>query len=445
MTEKTARSDHVAAMNDPSPKKITTNRTCPPALAYDTHMTSPLDTPSRFLDPASAEAVDARFASGTTHSLGHSPRKTLASTHTRLDALLGLLDPSMGEQAASTTRKNALIATLCARASAQRRDDLAGAIIPASECTTLSHDSAVMTDAFVAGDVRPGPVASLLGLLDARAADHDGRRQHVIDRTLNSVQHDIERQGKRLRMNAATELHGARSRFNLRDLVASAAAILLGAAVLWPSATALRASERQQACTANLQQAGVGMGLFTTAEDQRLPSINDRADQPVWWNVGTPKHSHSANVFRLIAGGYTTMHSLACPCNGCAPQNLTMTNEKDWRAPEEVSYSYLLFARDIPRISSPGIKLLLVDKSPVVDRARLGETFHTDINSRNHGGRGQNALMADLSVNFLTHPVLEGDNIWVPRHLENRPAPMQGFTLRGTEQPADLADIFVGP
>ena len=395
------------------------------------------DTP-RFLDPAARQAVEARFGDQSADSSRHA--------QARLGQVLALLDTPQPE--ASPARRHALIATLCARAAAQRSAGVAGAIKPNPAHPALNEQSVHATDAFMHG-ASDTPVATLLGLLDAPPAAPD-RKARLIERTLSAIQGDIEHQGRRLRMTSVRELAGARSRFNLRDLVASAAAVLIGAAIIWPSMTAVRASGRQAVCASNLQQAGMGMGLFTNAEDQRLPSIANRAEKPMWWRVGTPEHSHSANLFRLVAGGYTTMHSMACPCNECAPTHLLDDNERDWRAPEEVSYSYLLFEQAAPRISEPGLRLLLVDKSPVVERARHGEAFRIDLNSRNHGGRGQNALMADLSVQFLTSPALDGDNIWAPRSLEEREAraastPIREFILQGTEQPENLSDIFVGP
>ncbi|MCA9293081.1 MAG: hypothetical protein KDA20_04630 [Phycisphaerales bacterium] len=407
-------------------------------------MSDSRDTP-RFLDPTSAQAVNARFDATATRTGDLSPAGSAGTA--KLDALLRLLDTPVSKD---DSTKQSLIATICARAAAQRQSGLAGAIQPTQAFPALSSDSEALTDACLAGQAAPGnTAAALLALLDTNQQHTESRRAHVVNRTLDAIQRDIERQGTRFRLSEVRDLHLPRGRFSFRDLVASAAAVLIGAAIIWPSLTAMKANDRQAICTSNLQQAGLGVGLFTNAQDQRLPSIDDRAKQPVWWNVGEPKQSHSANIFRLVAGGYATMHSLACPCNACAPTNLLDPDEKDWRAPEEVSYSYLLFER-APRISEPGIRLLLVDKSPVVERARNGETFQIDLNSRNHAGRGQNALMSDLSVQFLTRPTVDGDNIWAPRSMEERDAaagstPMQGFTLRGTELPADLRDIFVGP
>lgn len=408
-------------------------------------MPGPRETP-RFLDPASAQAVDVHFGAPSARAGALSPASSDGLA--QLQGVLGLLDTPLPGLGAS---RSALIATLCARAAVQRQAGLAGAIQPTPGTPGLSGPSEAMTEAFLAGDYgAENKAASLLALLDTSERHTESRREHVVSRTLDAIQREIERQGTRFRLNEVRELHVPRGRFSLRDLVASAAAVLLGAAVLWPSMAAVKAHDRQTICTSNLQQAGLGVGLFTNAQDQRLPSIDERDSRSVWWNVGDPKQSHSANIFRLVAGGYATMHALACPCNACAPTQLVDPDDRDWRAPEEVSYSYLLFER-APRINEPGVRLLLVDRSPIVERARIGEHFQIDLNSRNHSGRGQNALMADLSAQFLTRPTIDGDNLWVPRSMEEREGSAgsaqatRWFTLRGTEQPADLSDIFVGP
>jgi hypothetical protein len=132
---------------------------------------------------------------------------------------------------------------------------------------------------------------------------------------------------------------------------------------------------------------------------------------------------------------------------------------EDWQASEQISYSYQnLFAHDRPRWVQPERTVVLADRSPVVPRALRGEWVNPLGNSDNHQGHGQNVLWSDGSVAYLRTPVLaSGDNIWLPRQLEQALAEVarlqaQGqrpdhtpFHLEGRLTPAGATDVFLSP
>jgi hypothetical protein len=161
-----------------------------------------------------------------------------------------------------------------------------------------------------------------------------------------------------------------------------------------------------------------------------------------WWNVGDPAQSHSANLFTLIVTGYATLSDLACAGNPVAPVNLDTTGMRDWRRPNEVSYSYQLFSTRTPKWTSAVRTVVLTDRSPAIDRVRRGEAVDASERSHNHRGLGQNVLFNDGSVEWLTSPSLPGgDNLWTPRGWAAR----NSGTLAPSDRPIDETDAFVGP
>ncbi len=136
------------------------------------------------------------------------------------------------------------------------------------------------------------------------------------------------------------------------------------------------------------------------------------------------------------------MEALTCPGNQRAPRKHDHRHATDWERPEHISYSYQLFDGRPPRHSDPGVKLLLTDRSPIIAPSMRGETVDASRNSHNHRDRGQNIMLPDFSVYFVTSPILgDGDNMWLPRSLESGPRQVK---LTGTERPVE-GDAFVGP
>jgi hypothetical protein len=135
---------------------------------------------------------------------------------------------------------------------------------------------------------------------------------------------------------------------------------------------------------------------------------------------------------------------LTCPGNSAGNPTLDLATHTDWRSPDEVSYSYQLPpAPGAPLVWSGRIRMIVLsDRSPVVERARAGESFDPMASSTMHKGRGQNVLVSDGSAHLLVSPELpNGDNIWLPRSQERLAHP----SLRGMERPDGADDAFVGP
>lgn len=318
----------------------------------------------------------------------------------------------------------------------------------------LSGAAARAVDGFASGS-EAVEALRVLELLDepANSTDSEQSRKARIDRVMDAVRSQSAQQKSRFRLSppARNEV-GYRRRIQFRDLIAVAAVLLVGTAILFPSMFSSNTMAEELRCAQNMHQAGLGFELFAQDHDGRLPSRQDQAApaSPAgvptasvqWWRVGEPGSSHSANLFVLIREDYVPMEVLACPGNHRAPITHEHAEISDWQRPEEVSYSYQLFDGRPPRFSDPGVKLLLADRSPVIAPAMRGEVVDATKNSHNHNSRGQNLLLPDFSVYFINTPQLrDGDNMWLPRTLETNPSRVR---LTGSERP-EAGDAFVGP
>lgn len=305
---------------------------------------------------------------------------------------------------------------------------------------------------------RAGHIARLVGLLDAPPAHVAGERassaSDLVARTLARVQDEERASRERLKfapVEAPVEAGGRRFRLQLADLVAAASVALIGGAVLVPMLGAVRETNRRMACQANMMSAGLGFGQYAMDFRGSLPLATASPAGSPWWDVGTPERSNSANLFTLARTNYTPLSSLACGGNpgACASPEAAAT--MDWRSQEQVSYSYQnMFAAERPRWVQNARVVVLVDRSPIIPLARLGQPIDPMANSLNHMGRGQNVLFNDQSAQFIRSPVLENyDNVYLPRAVERfiaeRRQARRADPLRGTESPASADDVFVGP
>lgn len=370
-------------------------------------------------------------------------------------ALLDAADPGSRDQA------RLLVDVTMARVQRQQ-DDLAGRIVsvadeasptPGVDAAGLRTVDELVESGWRGRDAGASSIAGLLGLLHAESSSEAGaraqRREAVVEATLSKVQRAIDTEHRRLRLESEP-VQMVRGRFRMADLVAIAATLLIGTAVVGPMLLGARETVREQQCAVNFQNAGLGFGLFASQHDGRLPSVRalpQREQAAVtpdgpWWNVGAAP-SHSANLFVLVRTGYVLISDLSCPGNHFAPASATEGDARDWRNHAEVSYSLQLFSPDNPPRWSDGTRrVILTDKSPVIERARRGEAFDPLAPSRNHQGRGQNVLFNDGSVAFMRTPVLSsGDNIWLPASVSGTARP----TLTGREVPTRADDVFVGP
>jgi hypothetical protein len=273
----------------------------------------------------------------------------------------------------------------------------------------------------------------------------------LLDRTLARVQDHIERNENVYNLN--TVRAGRSSGLRLRDLLSVAAVILIGSAVLLPVMTSMREQSRRALCNTNLGATSLAMGSYAGANRDSLPvSTASLTPGGTWWQVGKePRQSNSANLFTLTRAGYVPLSTLACPGNPAAPTANISPGAQDWRRLEEVSYSYqIMFGAQRPSWNRCPSAVILADRSPVILRAFRGEAVDPTCNAPNHACAGQHLLLNDGSVSWASSPILaNGDNIWLPRSIENRIRQLTGQKplppLHGNETPEGADDTFLGP
>lgn len=363
----------------------------------------------------------------------------------RLVRVLGLLQ--VPPDAANTAGEHVLIDLTCARAFRARRYETSG---------LSSHDEdAIESLVFNGFDPARCPSAlrerarqysSVLSSLDVHISDY--QRESLVSATLSRVQASSDAQSFRMRLHDRPRMA---FKPRLADLVSVAAMLLLGTAVLAPMLGAVRSYRQRVACDNNMSAAGLGFGMYAQDNRDMLPMATSSPAGMRWWNVGHPEQSNSANLYTTLRTGYIKPDALACNGNPTACRETPRPGEEDWRSADQVSYSYQnLFAKDRPKWTSATRLVILADRSPVVPRAMRGEMINPVENSLNHAGTGQTVLFTDRSTQWLRSPVLkDGDNIWLPRVIEEAIARLQNPSLaaplRGTETPFGTDDVFLGP
>ncbi|MEQ8770582.1 MAG: hypothetical protein RIB60_08745 [Phycisphaerales bacterium] len=288
--------------------------------------------------------------------------------------------------------------------------------------------------------------AQRLDHLAASATALDAGSSDLIERTLAHVQSHIDAEEDRMLARPS-----AWSRFRLADIVSVAAALLIGVSIIWPAANTVRDQQSRMACASNMQAAGAAMGLYATANHESLPMATASFGGS-WLDVGTtPERSNSANLFTLVRTGHVPMEGLACKGNPTAAKDPAEPGQQDWHNLPEVSYSYQIVAGWRPvwreRTEAGEPTIVLADRSPVVRRAVEGKPIDPYAGSPNHGDARHHVLRTDGSAEYLTSPVVDGDNIWLPRVIELilKDIETREGLIRGSERPVGSGDVFLGP
>ena len=296
--------------------------------------------------------------------------------------------------------------------------------------------------------VRASTHAVLLSKLNVSVSATE--RDVLVARTLASVQSNIDSGQKRFAM---TPVEG-RGRINFRwsDLISVAALLLIASAVIAPMVGAVRGMSQQAGCQAGLANAFRGFSSYANDYKESLPLASESRAGSRWWNIGRPEQSNSANLFTLTKVKYALAGDLACPGNATAHRGQPAADAVDWSNSDAISYSYRnMFTPDRVNMSRADAPFVVVaDRSPVIVRAMRNEWINPLANSDNHSGRGQNVMFSDGIIRWMPTPVLaDGDNIWLPRTLEEIVSKLQNPTraepLVGNEVPTGKSDVFLSP
>lgn len=243
---------------------------------------------------------------------------------------------------------------------------------------------------------------------------------------------------------------------NWTEVFAAAAAIIVIISVLVPTVGRMRGRYWQTRCGSQLAGIYSGLRSYVSDHDGMLPTVAMTPGAP-WWRVGyqgQENHSNTRQIWLLAKQGYVDPGRFLCPGRPDG-RKLTFEGFKVQTFTDFPSGAYIQYSIRIPCPTSNDRDLmqkrvLLADRNPLTEdlpsdpaallRLQLCEKMMTS-NSRNHSGRGQNALLYDGSVEFAKarRTSISDDDIYILRGMSC------GSEIRGCELPDSDMDIFLAP
>lgn len=287
---------------------------------------------------------------------------------------------------------------------------------------------------------------------------------------------------------------GRVSRFGLRDFIAVAACIGLIITALAPAMQRMRSEARRVQCVGNLETISRAVSAYGADFSGLLPhaGVPTGASWLYLSSSGAPHQSNSRHAYLLVRLGYLNHESpFRCPEGRTAtdlnrsgsgssdvffreagiqpreprrgegpvmfdvehigepPAGRRRSGEvlrlaypgltDDFAFPDACSYDGLNMLGATPRLVDAPDQVYLGDPNPLF----LGGVFRPSINPNatnsplHDGGRGQNVLLLDGSVGWLTSPFRNRtDNVWLAGEIQD---------YRGTEAQSDPHDAFLVP
>jgi hypothetical protein len=235
--------------------------------------------------------------------------------------------------------------------------------------------------------------------------------------------------------------------------LAIAALFMIVGSTLFASfqATTWYARDRSQRQLCKVKQGNIFQGLSNFKDDNggKVPAFAATSGSP-WWKVGdqgSENHSNTRNLYVLVKDGYANLSDFVCPGSGGKIPELTpseIRNYKDFPERDYVTYSFQITSGN-NRLQCQ--KVIMADRNPLFETLpsdynkplslRLNKTL-SNINSINHGRRGQNALFDDGHVQYLkTRRIgIAKDDIYTVQNT---------YIYQGCEVPSNDMDLFLAP
>ncbi|MGE5296076.1 MAG: hypothetical protein ACM3VT_14730 [Solirubrobacterales bacterium] len=243
---------------------------------------------------------------------------------------------------------------------------------------------------------------------------------------------------------------------NWTEVLAAAAAIVLFISILFPAIGHMRGRYWQTECASQMDDIYGGIRSYASDHDGFLPAMAVTPGAP-WWKVGyqgQENHSNTRGIWQLVKQGYVDASRCLCPGR---PDGRTL-NFKGFKVQSFADFpsrAYMQYSTRIPSPTSNDRDLMqkrvfMADRNPLTEELpsdptallslQLREQMMT-ANSRNHGGRGQNVLLYDGSVEFnkARRTSISDDDIYILRGMST------GTEIRGCEFPDNDLDIFLAP
>ena len=245
---------------------------------------------------------------------------------------------------------------------------------------------------------------------------------------------------------------------NFSEVITTAAAILIVAAVFFPVTTNMRNKARLMQCSANLSGIGQSISRYANDNGNVLPAVATVAGDP-WWKVGAKgkqNQSNTRHLWLLVKEKYAEPNQFTCPGRRCNKRpsldRNTIAELNDFPSRKYVGYSFRLITSQSGRILAGRSVPIMADTNPIFEgctnrqkcyeyrefspvklRAKLLKA-----NSKNHRGKGQNVMFSDGSVRFMKNRIAGelNDDIFTIKGTQ---------IYRGVESPNSATDIFLVP
>lgn len=228
---------------------------------------------------------------------------------------------------------------------------------------------------------------------------------------------------------------------SLRDLVAVAAVLVMMVGIGVPGLLQMKQRARRVACSWNLGQIGRGLQAYAATFGESLPFAG--WDAQASWSPTSQQQMHlipnRRHLYLLLRRSYVpSAAAFVCPGAGGAPMPANLIPRRnDFLESRNISYAGQNMAGVRPTLRSRPAMPVVGDDNPVfadgiplldVLARRFGLREPARLNSRAHGGSGQNILTIGGVVRWVTTPKagLGGDNIWTlqdVRHYTGREGP----------------------
>jgi hypothetical protein len=250
----------------------------------------------------------------------------------------------------------------------------------------------------------------------------------LVDATLARIAREDAAQRDRLRFSNAPVSVGSSKRWH--DFIALACAAILLLSVGVPVMSWMQGRNAESMCASNLRTLGTGVASY----------LQDHKSLPIAAGFGAElanladwsKYRNHKHLDALVGGGYC-----AASCAACG--NDTTGEGYASQIPSDAAMRTWMGGMRMPAIA---------DRNPVIDLSRRGRVIGTfTMNSPEHGGRGQNVLFTDGSVEFVHSPILMiPGSVHLPAHQENIWLPMdRSQSEDGLDSPSEWlgVDIFL--
>jgi hypothetical protein len=249
-------------------------------------------------------------------------------------------------------------------------------------------------------DDRDRRVLAVLRALDSYPLESSD--PSLIDATLARIDAAEREQAERMRVDRAPR-RGPR----WADIGGIAAVALLALGVTWPALAHMRQQAMRTRCAGNLREMSAGLVAYANDHRDALPmsaSLAARgAPRPLMLEWST--YDHGANLLALPRAGYCASHHVHCPACASAMSSRGFAMQVPWA--------------DRPfRLTIVGRGPLVADANPAIELRRAGRAVGARMTSWNHDQSGQNVLFGDGSVGWMVIPVIQGDNIFLPRGVD---------------------------